>query len=224
MKHFGIWQWVDFVRDLGEQETRSAMAAHLSSPCPRCQRIVNVLRAVTVAAQSEFDYEPPGQAIRYAEALYSLQRPQKATFPRLIARLVHDSLSAPLPAGMRAQNRLSRHALFEAGSYYLDLQLEHQPAAGLIALVGQLANRTQPETSTAEIPIWLKDRNRLVASTVCNRFGEFQLEYAPIGNLRLHIPLPAAGKRLEVSLNDLNPAPLSRPRSAKTTRRQTRPR
>jgi hypothetical protein len=177
-----------------------------------------------VAARTEFNYEPPGPAIRYAEALYSWQRPEAATFPRLIARLVHDSVSAPLPAGMRAQNRLSRHALFEAGSYSLDLQLEHQPAAGLIALIGQLANRTQPETSAAQTPIWLKDRKRLVASTVCNRFGEFQLEYAPTGNLRLHIPLPNARKRLEVSLNGLNPAPLSRPRPAKITRRKTRPR
>jgi hypothetical protein len=219
MKHFGIWQWADFVRDLGEQETRSAMAMHLSSGCPRCQRIVNVLRSVAVTARSEFDYEPPGHAIRYAQAIYTLQRPEKATFARLVARLVHDSVRAPLPAGMRAQNRLSRHALFEAGSYYLDLQLEHQPASGLITLIGQLADRTKPETSTAETPVWLKERKRLVATTLCNRFGEFQLEYAPTRNLRLHVPLPAARKRLEISLNRLNPAPLSQSRSAKITRR-----
>lgn len=220
MKHFGIWQWADFVRDLGEKEARSAMATHLSSRCPRCQRIVDVLRGVAVTAQGERDYEPPEQAIRHAGAIYSLQRPEKISFPRLVARLVHDSVREPLPAGMRAQSRASRHVLFEAGSYYLDLQLEHQPASGLVTLIGQLADCTRPETSTAELPVWLKERKRLVATTLCNRFGEFQLEYAPAGNLRLQIPLPAARKRLEVSLNRLNPAPLSRPRSARLARRK----
>ena len=218
MKHFGIWQWVDFIRDLGDVEARSAMASHLSSPCPRCQRIVNVLRRVAVTARGEFDYQPPEHVIRYAQAIYSLQRPEKASLTRLVARLVHDSVRAPLPAGMRAQNRLSRHVLFEAGSYHLDLQLEYQPASGLIALIGQLADSTKPERSTAEIPVWLKDRKKLVATTLCNKFGEFQLEYAPARTLRLHIPLSTAKKRLEVSLNSLHPVPFSRRRSAKITR------
>jgi hypothetical protein len=222
MKHFNTWQWADFVRDLGDPESRSAMAMHLSSHCPRCQRIVNVLRGVAVTAQREFDYEPPAHAIRYAQAIYTLQRPEKGRFAKLVARLVHDSVLAPLPAGMRAQNRLSRHALFEAGSYYLDLQLERQPASGRITLIGQIADRTKPETGAAETPVWLKERKRLVASTLCNRFGEFQLEYKPTSHLRLHVPLPAARKRLEISLNRLNPAPFSRPRSSKITPRLTR--
>lgn len=222
MKHFSLWQWADFARGLGEEVTRSAMEAHLSSRCSRCQRVVNVLRNVAVTARREADYEPPEHAVRYAQAIYSLQRPERASFPRLVARLVQDTVREPLAAGMRAQNQLSRHALFEAGSYYLDLQVEQQPASGLITLIGQLADRTNPETRTTEIPVWLKERTRLVAATVCNRFGEFQLEYAPARNLSLHLPLPAARKRLEVSLNPLNPAPFSRPRSAKIKGRRTR--
>jgi hypothetical protein len=220
MKHFSIWQWVDFVRDLGEEDVRAAMATHLASRCSRCEGIVNVLRHVAVTARAEVGYDPPPQAIRLAKAIYSLQQPEKTSFPRLIARLVHDSMRAPLPAGMRAESRLSRHVLFEAGNYYLDLQLERQPASGLVTLIGQLANRTRTEPSAAEMPVWLKEKKRLVATTLCNRFGEFQLEYAPARNLQLHVPLFAASKRLEVSLNSLNPTPLSRPRSAKLTRRK----
>ena len=218
MKHFSIWQWVDFVRDVGEEDARAAMAAHLASDCSRCERIVNVLRRIAVTARGEAGYEPPAHAIRYAQAIYSLQQPEKTSFPRLIARLVHDSMRAPLPAGMRAQSRLSRHALFEAGSYSLDLQLEHQPASGLVTLIGQLADRSKTETGAVEMPVWLKEKKRVVATALCNRFGEFQLEYAPARNLQLHVPLPAAMKRLEVSLNSLNPTPVSRSRSAKTTR------
>lgn len=220
MKHFNIWQWVDFIRDLGEEETRAAMASHLSSRCARCQKIVKVLRGVALTARGELVCEPPEHAIRLAQAIYSLRRPDTANLPRLIARLMHDSVRAPLPAGIRAQNRLSRHALFEAGSYYLDLQLEQQPASGLVTLLGQLADRTGPERSTSEVPVWLKERKRLVATALCNRFGEFQLEYEPAPNLRLHVALPTAGKRLEVPLSPLNPTQFSRSRSAKVGRRK----
>jgi anti-sigma factor RsiW len=222
MKHFSIWQWTDYVRVLGDDVTRSAMDAHLTSGCARCQRTVNVLRGVASTARDEADYEPPEHAIRYAQAIYSLSRPEKASLPRLIARLVHDSIRDPLPAGMRSQDRPSRHALYEAGSYCLDLQLEQQLASGLVMLIGQLADRKKPATSTADVPIWLMDRKSLVASTLCNPFGEFQLEYAPARDLRLHVPLRAAGKRLEVPLDRLTPGLPGKPRPAKIARRQTR--
>lgn len=222
MKHFSIWQWTDYVRYLGDDVARSAMDAHLSSGCARCQRTVDVLRAVAATAPNEASYEPPEHAIRYAKAIYSLSGPEKTSLPRLIARLVHDSTRAPLPAGMRSQNRPSRHALYEAGSYSLDLQLEQQLASGLVMLIGQLADRQKPATSTADVPIWLMDRKKLVTSTLCNPFGEFQLEYAPVRDLRLHVPLRAAGKRLEVPLDRLTPGLPSKPKPAKIARRRTR--
>ena len=89
-------------------------------------------------------------------------------------------------------------------------------------LIGQLADRKKPATSTADVPIWLMDRKRLVASTLCNPFGEFQLEYAPARDLRLHVPLRAAGKRVEVPLDRLTPGLPGKRRPAKTARRQTR--
>lgn len=222
MKHFDIWHWTDYVRGLGGGVDRSAMESHLSSGCPRCQRTVNVLRGVAATARGESDYEPPEHAIRYARAIYSLHRPEKAGFPRWVARLVHDTIRDPLPAGMRAQDRLSRHALYEAGSYSLDLQLENQLASGLVTLIGQLADRNTSSASSAAVPVWLMERERVVASTLCNRFGEFQLEYAPSRNLRLSLPLCAVRKRLEVSLNSLTPVPPSPPRRAKIARRQTK--
>jgi len=221
MKHFNIWQWTDYVRAQGEEIARSAMDAHLSSGCARCQRTVNVLRGVASMARGEAAYQPPEHAIRYAHAIYSLSRPENAGLPRLIARLVHDSFRDPLPAGMRSQNRPSRHALYEAGSYCLDLQLEQQPASGLVMLVGQLADREKRMPSTADVPIWLMDRKTLVTSTLCNPFGEFQLEFAPVRDLRLHVPLRAAGKRLEVPLDRLTPGLPGKPRPVKTARRQT---
>lgn len=204
MKHFNIWQWADYVRGLGDEVDRPAMDAHLSSGCARCARTASTFRSVTAIAGGEAGLEPPDHAIRYAQAVYSLFRPETTSLPRLLARLVHDSMHEPLPAGMRAQARLSRHALYEAGTYYLDLQLELQRPSGPVTLVGQLADRHNPSADTA-VPVWLMQQKSVVASTLCDRFGEFQLEYTPARDLRLCLPLREANKRLEIPLNRLTP-------------------
>jgi hypothetical protein len=223
MKHFTVWQWSDFVRGLVTTAPRAAMEAHLASGCRRCTESVSVLRNVAVTARGEADYAPPDYAIRYAHAIFSLNRPEKMTFPRMLARLIHDSMMAPLPAGMRSQDRVSRHALYEAGSYYLDLQVQQQPRSGLVTLIGQIADRDNPSAVAADVPVWVMDRKSLVASTLCNQFGEFHLEYPAARNLRLQVPLPAARKRLEVSLNRLNPATPGSSQSAGVGRRKTKP-
>ena len=221
MKHFTVWQLTDLARGLIEAgPARSAMETHLLG-CPRCERIVNLLRRVTATAHAEAGFEPPEHTIRYAQAIYSLYGPEKISFPRLIARLVYDSGRAPLLAGMRSQNRLSRHALYEAGSYCLDVQLEQQPGSGLVSLTGQLADRSKPPTSTADLPVRLMERKSLITSTLSNRLGEFRLEYAPARNLRLQLPLPAARKRLEVSLSQLYAGELETRRPAKVSSRHT---
>lgn len=204
MKHFDLWQWADFVRGLADPALQAAMAAHLSG-CAQCQRNAEMLKAVAGAARSEAQYEPPAYAIRLAEVLYAYAPPEKSRLRKLVARLVHDTALEPLPAGIRNQERRSRRALYEAGGYHLDLQLELEPARGVITLVGQLADRIQPSTSTAEVPVWLMERESLVESTVCNELGEFQLEYEPRRHLRLFVPLPEAGKRLEIPLSRITP-------------------
>jgi hypothetical protein len=222
MKHFNIWQWTDYARILGDDVLRAAMETHLAAGCARCQRLVNVLRGVDSMARGEAGCEPPEHALRHAHAIYSLSLPDRIGFPKLIARLVHDSVREPLPAGMRAQDSPARHALYEAGNYCLDLQVEQQLASGLVLLVGQLADRSKPSTNAADVPVWLMERHSLVASAICNPFGEFQLEYAPARDLRLHVPLRAARRRLEISLDRLTPGLPGRPRPAKTSRRRSR--
>jgi hypothetical protein len=218
MKHFTIWDWVDFARGVVDQTVRLAMQAHLSSGCSQCERTVRVLRGVSTVARGEAQYDPPERAMRYARALYSLHRPEKVGLARLVGRLIHDSALAPLPAGMRAegQEHATRHLLFEGGGYYLDVQLEQQPESGRLNLVGQIAARNNLDASTANLPVWLLERTSLVASTLSNKFGEFQLECAPARSLLLRVPLPDLGKRLEVSLSQPEDGLSDRRRSSRT--------
>ncbi len=220
MKHFTIWEWVDFVGNTAESGLHDAMGTHLGG-CTKCQRMVETLTAVADVSRRESLYEPPDRALRYAKAIYSLYRPEKSGLTRLIALLVLDSAVAPLPAGMRSEDRLSRHLVYQAESYYLDLQLEYQPS-GRVTLIGQLANQSLPAISTANVPVCLMERTTLLATTLCNQLGEFHLECAPSRNLRLHLPLPTAGKQLEVPLSDLDPDSGIRLRPAKVVRPRTR--
>jgi hypothetical protein len=132
-----------------------------------------------------------------------LHHPEKVGLARLVGRLIHDSAFAPMPAGMRAegQEHATRHLLYEAAGYYLDVQVEEQRESGRVSLVGQIAARNNADANTANLPVWLLERSSLVASTLSNSFGEFQLECAPSRNLLLRVPLPDLGKRLEVSLS-----------------------
>jgi hypothetical protein len=220
MAHFDSWHWADFVRGLCDEPTQLAMQAHLSSGCPSCQRTVGTLRAIVVAAKGEVAVAPPEYAVRHAQAVYSNPRPE-TKLQRLVARLVYDSAREPLPAGIRAGERVSRRALFAAGDHQVDLQLDRQPTSDLVTLVGQVVGR-QPGSGLADVPVWLMERDGLVQRTTCNSFGEFHLEYEPRRNLRLLFSLEEVGKRLEIALDHLIRG--RKPPSARSTRRKPRSR
>jgi hypothetical protein len=201
MTHFSIWQWVDFSRGLTSGSDRQAMEAHLSGGCKKCRRIAEVMENVAVISSTEGEYEPPASAVRIARAIFT--PPQE----RLVARLVFDSFRAALPAGIRSQEPLTRHALWEAGSYYVDLRVEHQRTSETATLVGQLADRDNPGANAADVRVLLKTRSKTLASTACNRFGEFHLDYRPAPALRLDVWLGNSGKRLELPLSGLTDEP-----------------
>jgi hypothetical protein len=155
--------------------------------------------------------------VRYAQAFYSHVRPE-TKLERLLARLVYDSDTEPLPAGIRAGARLSRRAMFAAGDHQVDLQLDRQPTSDIVTLVGQVVGRNQA-ANLADVPVWLMQRDSLVMRTTCNTFGEFRLEYEPRRNLRLLFSLEEIGKRLEIALDHL-----SRHKKASSARTRQKPR
>ena len=204
MKHFDICQWTDFARGVVPGPDRATMDVHLSSQgCVHCRATLALVRRVVAIARAEDRYTPPEYVVRCVKAISAVRRPQGTRFPGLVARLVYDSFRDPVPAGIRAQDRISRHALFEAENFCLDLQLEHDGGTPLVTLMGQLTNRKDPDHCVAEAPVLLMARKDVVAHTVSNPFGEFQMEYPPARHLRLCVPLDPSGKRIEVPLDRL---------------------
>jgi hypothetical protein len=88
---------------------------------------------------------------------------------------------------VRSQQRVSRQTLYEAGEYTVDLRQEHERGGARVTVVGQLASRKEPGRSLAGLPVVLSSGKTVLAKAVSNRFGEFQMEYAPARNLRLDI-------------------------------------
>ena len=202
MKHFDIAKWTEFVRDSVGEAERAAMQAHLASGCRKCRHTAELLRKVAAAARRHSQVQVPDYALRCARAIYLLQQPEKVQIlPRIAARLLYDSFREPLPAGVRTQQRLSRHALYQAEHYWLDLRLENESGTSRVTLVGQIQNGKQPGKRLGGVPILLISGKQIVGRAVSNSLGEFQMEYAPAKRLRLYVPMRWAGKRIELPLN-----------------------
>jgi len=218
MKHYSLEQWTDFVRGVTDEGTRAAMAAHLELGCARCAKAADTLRQVGDILADESKYQVPEHAVRCARAIFASQRPQIMRIPRLAVQLLYDSIREPLPAGIRARDQLTRRALYEAGGFFLDLRLEHDPGSPMLNLVGQLANRDMPAQSSSGVLVLLTAGNDVVARTLTNRFGEFQMEYEPAPNLRLFVPLDVAGGRIDLPLSRMSAEASREPRAGRTLR------
>jgi hypothetical protein len=203
MKHFDISEWTDFARGIASDPNRGVMEAHLDSGCRQCRSTVDLLSRVAVTTRLDRLYEPPAQAVRWAKAISALQSRTRSPLRRLVARLVYDSLCDPTPVGMRAGDRVSRHTLYEAGNFYVDLRLEQEKGSSFATLVGQLTNRQDPESSLAEAPVLLMADKTIVAHAIYNRFGEFQIDYPPSRHLRLCVALDPTTRRIELPLDGL---------------------
>ena len=201
MNHYDAAKWIDFVRGVAVGREREAMQAHLQTACARCSRMARLFGAAAEVGASDSRWDVPGSVVQTARSFFALQRPEKVhILPRIVARLVYDSFRDPLPAGVRVQHRLSRQALYEAGRYSVDVRLEHERGCARVNLVGQIADREQPESNLDDVPVFLMSGKEVIARALSNRFGEFQMEYEPTRRIWLYVPVEQRGKGLEVRL------------------------
>ena len=205
MEHFRESQLADFVRGVARPSEFAAMEGHVSSGCRKCGQTVSILRKVAAAGRAEAEFQPPENVLHSVRAMFALQQPEKVYLsPRIVCRLIYDSFREPLPAGVRARQRLVRHVLYQAADYSLDLRLEHQRGTSGVALVGQLADQREPDRPLADLPVLLVCGKEVVARAASNAFGEFQVEYLPKPHLRLHIQTNRNFRdRIEVPLSRL---------------------
>jgi hypothetical protein len=205
MKHYELTDWVDFVRGLGDARSRADMEMHRQA-CEACHEASSTLERIALAAAADRAFEPPAWVLHRARAVASQARPEQVcSLPRLLVRLVRDSLLQPLAAGVRSNARTARQSLYQAGGVYIDLRVEQLPGRRDVVLVGQLLSPGTDSVGAAvsRRQVVLTSGGEILASTASNEHGEFHLEYVPADRMRLHIPVENGTRRIEIRLNRL---------------------
>jgi hypothetical protein len=190
MKHYAIDQWVDFSRGLVAGEERKQMQAHLGGGCQRCRDLSNFTARVTATCASLATEPVPEFAVRLARAIFPIradERPRRGN--RVPVELIFDSFLAASPVGLRATWQVGWQGLYRAGDCSLDLRIEPELKSSRTAVIGQITNHVLPELEMGNLPVSLRAGKLVVAETLSNRFGEFQMEYDQQPQLKLCLDL-----------------------------------
>jgi hypothetical protein len=204
MKHYGIIQWVDFARRVVTDEEGLRMKEHLAAGCVDCRRLLEFCSAVYETSRGMEPAGAPDWAVRSAKVLSPVRTPAKSRrFSLVPVELIYDSFLAPAPAGLRSSWQVGWQGLYHTADCSLDLRIEPELKSSRAAVIGQITKRTAPEAEMENIPVRLKLGKQVVAETVSNRFGEFQMEYEQQGRLQLCVYLEGGSKRIQVPLRKL---------------------
>jgi hypothetical protein len=207
MKHYVLDQWVDFGRGLVPAEDAIRMRSHLAGGCTNCQREADFCSQLIQVCQrletQRLSTEAvPESVVRMAKAIFPVQasaRPKRGLL--LPIELIYDSFLVPSPAGLRATWQVGWQGLYRAGDCSVDVRIEPELKSTRAALIGQITNHVLPQVEMANIPVCLRSGKLVVAETLSNRFGEFQMEYEQQAQLKLYITLQDGSKIIRVPLN-----------------------
>jgi hypothetical protein len=204
MKHYAIAQWADFARGVTPEQEGRMMREHLATGCRECREVLDFCDKLARVCLALTPRRAPEAAVRNARAIFPIRRPDRPQRAiRIPIDLIYDSFLVPAPAGMRASWQIGWQGLYRAGDCSLDLRIEPELQSSRAAVIGQISNHTVPEIEMANIPICLRLGRLVVAETVSNRFGEFQMEYEQQGRLQLCIYLDGGARRIQVPLKKL---------------------
>ena len=204
MKHFSEQVWTDFARGVGPSETSRDIETHIASGCLPCATVCGMWSKVYSIAANEPSFTPPDSVVRMVKLEFATtQSPQPS--PWMLARLVFDSLSQPLTAGVRSGEPESRQLMFDAEGTMVDLVLDNQTQSGIISMIGQVVDKAGARIAPRQVAVivWTETGQPL-AETSANEFGEFQMEFAPQERLRLSVEI-VGYKPIRIPPINLNP-------------------
>lgn len=119
------------------------------------------------------------------EALLNL--PATARLIKETAHLALDTLTQPLPQGIRQTQASIRHLLYETSALSVDVALERVPDSNSILLAGQVLTRFAPQRAFQGAPVALLAEDRLLGLATTNPAGEFLFEFEKEPNVTLEI-------------------------------------
>jgi hypothetical protein len=206
VKHEPIERWVDFVRGLVPDADRFALQQHLDSGCRQCLGIVERLSLTGVSLR---EAEVPDAVLDRALKLFPRlpsESPNEGSsrLRRLVAVLTFDSLSDPLPSGVRGGGSAARRLAYQAEDLAIDVLVDTDPVRRSAALSGQVSS-VGPDTTGSGGPsmVQLISRKATLQETECTAFGEFQFEFDLKPGLSLVIVDVQGRRQVELPLEPL---------------------
>ena len=115
--------------------------------------------------------------------------------------VIFDSLLQPSVGGFRSAGGGTRHVLYRADPFQIDVQVELQPGDKRVVVTGQLLDSRDPEIVGRDVTLILANMHGRFVRTVTNQFGEFRAEIENSGDLAL-VFYQADQKPLVISLRD----------------------
>jgi hypothetical protein len=201
--HYSSEEWVDLARGVGSKDLKEAMEGHLKT-CEKCSKVFSMWRRVNDIAHRQEGTEPPDAAVRTVKGMYAIHGPRPHhPLKTLAAQLLFDSLQIPLQAGIRSSGTDVRQLLFGSGGYRVDLRIEPQMDSDKVSLIGQVLNVANPGKTVVSAPVALVQGGKVLAKSLTNQLGEFQLEYDLESRSELKVTLPG---NAQVSIPLVEPA------------------
>jgi len=201
MEHFSEQAWAHFARGFIAAEKAPEIQAHLVAGCLGCKAVEGFWRRMQTMTLAEAAYTPPENLVRLVKLEFAAKQeiqPEKWS----VVSLLFDSISQPLPAGVRSGDATVRQVVYEAEGLTVDLRFDRIVPSGMVFAVGQvLDNRVPREPLTGASIVVLTEDGQLVATTLTNGSGEFQLEFEPADHLRLRARV--GRRRVQIPLANL---------------------
>ena len=200
MKHYAIETWVDFSRGIIARDQAALMQAHLHSGCAECAELSGFTSKLSNTCTVLATDAVPESILRMARAIFPVRmqdRPRRGN--RLPVELIFDSFLVPSPVGLRSTWQVGWQGLYRAGEYSVALRIEPELKSPRAAVIGQITSHVLPAVELGNLPVSLRSGKLVVAQTVSNRFGEFQMEYDQQTQLKLCIDLRGS-KSIQVPL------------------------
>jgi hypothetical protein len=202
MKRTTFQDWIDFVRGVAPDTQRRAMQELLALAEPEALRLHRLAETLAVTADDWATPSPvPTAVTERAVGMFSVAEPMPVlSLPMLPLRLILDSFLVPQAAGLRTSGQLHRDLVHQAGPLQLSLRVEQEPETELMAVVGQLQHEDNSTASVAGRPVFVFQKEKMVARTLSGDNGEFQMEFSGRQPLRLIVGLDLPACRIEVDL------------------------
>jgi len=202
MKHFKAEQWVDFVNRETSPEQMEAIRKHLATGCEKCAKHAALWRKVRNRATVESPYQPPDQAVREAAAKCGTARwAGSQNRKSRVIELLFDSFLQPVFSGARAADTGTRHILYRADAFQIDLQIEAKPGHDRMVVTGQVSDLGRSDIFARGLHVTLSNRCGNLVHQLTNEFGEFCVEIKNSDDLELALHCDPE-KPIVITLND----------------------